>query len=286
MIGEAELQEVDAPDADLVQTQQQRSHLVLHIGHYRHLHHHARDVLFGKRHVGKHFFLYFGCVFHLIAEADLVKSGIPEGHKHCLVQQVAGGIEAQVRLGVQLARMVKEGCSLCRVQQRLTPRQGDVRQHLPRMVIALQFPAPVVFGGKMRLKIFLIRVEAEETIAVAAEGNVARQGVYALFAHLAGRGDVPIDKTRPVAARRDLREGPQRGPLLRDLRLRRGVCLKRQAELSDLRQKALVDIHVDPSVVPKCGIADAAQVLACDFFQHVHPSRRYSTLNSPFAQLK
>ena len=121
---------------------------------------------------------------------------------------------------------------------------------------------------------------------MAAERDVACQRVDALPANLARRGEAFVYKTRPLTARRDLREGPQRGPLLRDLRLRRGVCLKRQAELSDLRQKALVDIHVDPSVVPKCGIADAAQVLACDFFQHVHPSRRYSTLNSPFAQLK
>jgi hypothetical protein len=114
--------------------------------------------------------------------------------------------------------------------------------------------------------------QTEEAAAVTAEGYMARQGIHALLADLAGGRNAAIDKACLVTARRDLRYGPDNCAKLPDLHFRRRISVKGQAEPLYLLHEIFVDLHIHLCVPAKYRIADAAEIITCDLFRHMHPS--------------
>lgn len=102
VVGEAQLQQIDALGPGLVQPQQKLPHLVLTAGEYRHLHQHIRDQLHRHLQILQHRLLLGGRVLLLDGKTDLIQPGLAQLLGQRTGEQISGGVQPQMHTREQL----------------------------------------------------------------------------------------------------------------------------------------------------------------------------------------
>ena len=109
MEGKAELEQVHAVDARLVEATHPFAHRIAGTGDDGHLDHDGGDVLGCHLHVGEHALALLVGVVLLDREANFVEPGIAEPFGHLAREQIARRVHALVRIAEELVGAGEEG---------------------------------------------------------------------------------------------------------------------------------------------------------------------------------
>ena len=250
---EAELQQVEAANANAVDARKHGLHLRQRARDHGHLHHHVRHGGNCSGHALEHRRIDACHVIGLDAKAQLIKPRLRQRGQTLVVKQIAARVQAHVHAREQLLRPCYERNHLVLVQQRFTARYRQTIKTRPGSMRLLKLGNDIALVRQKVLVVVLIGVEAEVTLSRAAQVNEKRGRALARAACHARRRDPPTPQ-RPAAV---LAASPACAGHARPLAARaRLACLERNAERRNRflvialnlvkRLRIFANVHVTP----------------------------------------